>query len=124
MDDLKGYFTEKNGFGVLSTSDGKGAVNAAVFSRPHCMEDGSVAFIMPERRTWANLSENPHAHYLFREEGPGYAGKRLALTKTAEEKDTDRLFELSRRESEADPEKPRHLVFFRVDAVLPLVGAK
>ncbi|SHK37997.1 Pyridoxamine 5'-phosphate oxidase [Desulfatibacillum alkenivorans DSM 16219] len=124
MEDMKAYFTENKGVGVLSTSGKSGEVNGAVFSRPHCMEDGTIALIMPERLTYANLSENPNAHYLFLQEGPGYKGKRLVLTKVAEEQDTERLYELRRREGEKDPENPRHLVFFRVEKELPLVGAK
>ncbi len=43
---LKTYFDETKGLGVLSTADGKGRVNAAVYARPHMMEDGGLAFIM------------------------------------------------------------------------------
>ena len=46
---LKTYFDETKGLGVLSTADGKGRVNAAVYARPHMMEDGGLAFIMRDR---------------------------------------------------------------------------
>ncbi|MBI9074113.1 MAG: pyridoxamine 5'-phosphate oxidase family protein [Desulfatibacillum sp.] len=124
MEDMKIYFGQNEGVGVLSTSNQSGEVNGAIFSRPHCMEDGTIAFIMPERLSYANLSDNPHAHYLFLQEGPGYKGKRLSLTKVAEEKDTERLFELRKREGGKDPENPRHLVFFRIEKELPLLGVK
>ncbi|MFP4474441.1 MAG: pyridoxamine 5'-phosphate oxidase family protein [Desulfatibacillaceae bacterium] len=125
MEDFAGYFETTEGFGVLSTADSEGRPNAAVFSRPHVMEDGIVAFIMPERKTYANLVENSGAHYLFREKGGGYKGKRLWLTKIREEKDTDLLYELRRREypERNEENNPRHLVFFTVDKLLPLVGA-
>ena len=58
---LEAYFEEHKGFGVLSTADGEGRVNAAVYSRPHVMGDGTVAFIMWDRLTHANLQSNPHA---------------------------------------------------------------
>ena len=70
----------------MATADAKGIVNQAVFARPHCMDDGTVSFIMPNRLTRKNLQENPHAAYLFMEKGPGYKGKRLYLTKVRESK--------------------------------------
>jgi hypothetical protein len=124
MDDLRVYFDSVKGFGVLSTADAQGRVNAAVFGRPRFLQDGSLAFIMPDKKTHANLGENPCAHYLFREDGPGYKGVRLALEKTGEETDTELLRSLRRRESRAGEEGRRWLVRFRVAGRLPLVGAE
>jgi hypothetical protein len=123
--ELKEYFESTKGFGVLSTADGEGRVNAAVYSRPHVMEDGSLAFIMRDRLTHSNIQANPHAIFLFREDSSGYKGKRLYLTKTSEEQDTDRLHALRRRPPSDDDKEdvPRFLVFFRLDNELPLVGA-
>jgi hypothetical protein len=124
--DLKAYFEEAKGHGVLATADASGRVNAAIFGRPHVMEDNSVAFIMPHRLTHNHLQSNPQAAYLFLETGPGYKGKRLYLTKIREEQDTDLLYSLRRRTYPAAQEKqegPRFLVFFQVDQVLPVVGA-
>ena len=123
--DLKNYFENITRHGVLATADAKGMVNQAVFARPHCMDDGTVSFIMPNRLTHKNLQENPHAAYLFMEKGPGYKGKRLYLTKVREEQDTELLYSLRRRTYPEEKEKlegPRFLVFFRVDQVLPLIG--
>jgi hypothetical protein len=124
--ELKDYFENTNGHGVLATADANGLLNQAVFARPHVMEDGTAAFIMPHRLTHQNLQENPHAAYLFMESGPGYKGKRLYLSKVREEQDTELLYALRRRTYPAEKEKqegPRFLVFFRVDKVLPLIGA-
>jgi hypothetical protein len=124
--DLKDYFENIAGHGVLATADAQGKVNQAVFARPHYMEDGSLAFIMPHRLTHKNLQENPQAAYLFMEKGPGYKGKRLYLSKVKEEQDTELLYALRRRTYPEEKEKlegPRFLVFFRVDQVLPLIGA-
>jgi hypothetical protein len=124
--DLKEYFEQNKGHGVLATADASGRVNLAVFARPHVMEDNSVAFIMPHRLTHNNLQSNPQAAYLFLEAGPGYKGKRLYLTKIREEQDSDLLYSLRRRTYPAEPEKqegPRFLVFFQVNQVLPVVGA-
>ena len=124
--DLQPYFEETKGHGVLATADASGRVNLAIFARPHVLDDNSVAFIMPHRLTHSNLQSNPQAAYLFLEAGPGYKGKRLYLTKIREEQDTDLLYSLRRRTRLAEQEEqesPRFLVFFRVDQVLPVVGA-
>ena len=121
--DLEKYFEDRKGTGILATADADGKVDAAVYSRPHFMEDGSLAFIMADRLTHHNLQSNPHAVYLFLEEGPGYKGQRLFLKKSGEEQDTDRLYELRRRRYPAKAEGgPRFLVFFEVEKVLPLIG--
>lgn len=123
---LSSYFENTRGTGVLSTADGEGRVDSAIYSRPHIMDDGSVAVIMRDRLSHANLQTNPHAAYMFIEEGPGYKGKRLFLSKIREEKETDLLYQLKRKErSEAEEEGrgPKFLVFFRIDRELPLIGA-
>ncbi len=122
---LKAYFEEKKGIGVLSTASAGGKVNSAVYSRPHVMEDGRVAFIMTNRLSYQNVSENPRASYLFVEEGGGYKGKRLALTRVEETDQEDLIEALRRRHYDQDKEqqgKPLHLVYFRVDGARPLVG--
>ena len=89
------------------------------------MDDGSIAFIMADRLTHANLQSNNHAAYLFKEEGKGYKGTRLFLTKLREEQDSDLLYSIrsKRYASEKEEGKTRFLVFFNVDQVLPLIGA-
>jgi Pyridoxamine 5'-phosphate oxidase len=95
--DLRTYFDKAKGHGVLATSDDQGRVNMAIFSRPHVFDDQTIAFIMPQRLTHSNLQSRPHAAYLFVEDGPGYKGKRLYLTKIKEEQDTELLHSLRRR---------------------------
>ena len=73
--DLQNYFDNVTGHGVLATADANGLLNQAVFARPHVMEDGTAAFIMPHRLTHKNLQENSHAAYHFMESGPGYKGE-------------------------------------------------
>jgi hypothetical protein len=123
--DLKTYFENTKGFGVLSTADGDGRVDAAVYSRPHVMPDGTLAFIMNDRLSYRCLQSNPHAAYLFREAGEGFRGKRFFLKKTAEEQDTERLRQLRRR---TYPDSgayagPKYLVFFKIEKELPLIGS-
>lgn len=120
--DLKEYFENSKGVGILATADGDGKVDAAVYARPHFMEDNTIAMIMRDRLTHLNLQSNAHATYLFHEDGPGYKGKRLFLTKIREEKNTDLLKSLQRRPYPDKKEEAKFLVFFKVDQVLPLVG--
>jgi hypothetical protein len=123
--DLKTYFDTAKGHGVLATANASGQVNLAIFGRPHVMEDGTVAFIMPHRLTHSNLQSNPQGAYLFLETGPHYKGKRLYLAKIREEQDTDLLYTIRRRTYPAEQEKqegPRFLVFFKVEKILPVIG--
>jgi len=118
---LEQYFQEVKGMGVLATSDDQGRVDTAVYSRPHFIEPNTVAFIMPDRLTHHNLQSNPHAAYLFAEEGSMRQGKRLFLTKLKEEQDAEKIERL-RRKHHGDENTTRYLVFFRINRVLPLIG--
>ena len=119
---LKEYFDSNKGTGVLSTANSDGEVDAAIYASPHFMEDGSLAFIMRDRLSHHNLQSNPHAAYLFKEEGSGYTGKRLFLTRVREEQNTELLDSLRRRKSAYGNGEDRFLVFFKLDKALPLVG--
>lgn len=121
--ELKQYFESTKGLGVFASADGDGKVDAAIYARPHFMEDGTLAFIMRDRLTHHNLQSNPHAAFLFIEDGPGYKGKRLFLTKVREEEDTELLHSLRRRQYPDDKEEAKFLVFFKLDEELPLIGA-
>ncbi len=126
---LNEYFEHAKGRGILATADSEGRVDAAGYSRPKVFDEQTVAFIMRDRLTHANLQSNPHAAYLFIEEGSGgYKGMRLFLTKLEEEQDTDRLYALRRKDHNENKETREQrgalfLVAFRVDKVLPLTRA-
>ena len=126
--DLSEYFENSKGRGILATADKSGALGIAVYSRPHFMEDGTLAFIMADRLSHKNLGSNPQAAYLFIEDGPRYKGKRLFLTKLREEKDSELIAKLRRRKGYTIPDeekdKPVFLVYFKIDKVLPLIGSK
>jgi hypothetical protein len=121
--ELKDYFESTKGVGVMATADSDGKVGAAIYARPHFMEDGTLAFIMRDRLTHHNLQSNDHATFLFIEDGPGYKGKRLFLTKVREEQDSELLYSLRRRQYPDDKAEARFLVFFKLNKELPLVGA-
>ena len=121
--ELKEYFEDTAGSGILATADSDGKVDAAIYARPHVMDDGTIALIMRDRLTHFNLQSNPHACYMFIEKGPGYRGKRFFLTKTREEEDSELLHSMRRRQYINEKDESKFLVFFKIDRELPLVGA-
>lgn len=124
---LKEYFESKKGVGVISTADSQGRVDAAIYARPHVMDDGLLAFIMRDRLTHKNVGENPFATYLFIENASGYRGVRLYLKKVKEDTDADLIKLLTRRclTPEEDAAKgPKFLVYFRIEKALQLIGAE
>jgi hypothetical protein len=121
---LRDYFESAGGVGVLGTADAQGQVDLALYGRPHVVDEQTVAFIMGDRLSHANVSANPSAVYLFVERGPEYKGKRLYLTRTREETDRERI-EAMRRESRKGHDYGnalKFLVYFRVDRIRPLTG--
>jgi len=121
--DLKNYFETHTGTGVLSTADAAGNVDAALYSKPHFMDDGTIAFIMNDRLSRKNLLANPKAVFLFVESGTKREGIRLYLEKTSEEEDSELIGKLRRHGSaESDaPGKKLFLVRFRTERTRPLV---
>jgi len=123
---MKEYFLGNHGTGVLSTADSEGRVNAAIYSRPHVFDDGSVAFLMRERLSYKNIRSNPYASFLFIESGPGYAGIRLTLKKIREEDDSPLIPEMTRGSLTPEEDRakgPKHLVYFHVEKIFPLIGS-
>ena len=117
------YFENTAGTGVLATADSEGNVDVAIYAKPHAIDKNTIAFIMNERLSYQNITSNPKAAYLFLEDGQGYKGKRLYLTKTKEETDKE-LIDSMRRKSEKHQEvdSNKHLVYFSVDKIRALVG--
>ena len=123
--DLKEYFENTEGKGILATSDDTGKVDLAVFAKPHIIDNETLAFIMADRLSHHNLTLSTGAAYMFIEKNTGYKGKRVFLTKIREEQDTDLLYSLRSKKyaSEKEEGKTRFLVFFKVEKVLPLIGS-
>ena len=122
---MKEYFENTAGRGVLATAASDGKVDAAIYSAPHVLEDGVVAFIMRDRLSHHNVQENPYATLLFIEGGSASHGVRLFLKKIKEETDADKIKSLTRRHLTPDEDQargPTFLVSFAVEKVLPLVG--
>jgi len=123
---LSNYFEETEGVGVLATADADGNVDAAIYGRPHFLDDETVAFIAAEKLTHANLQSNPHAVYLFKETDRN-KGWRLYLTMIREEKDSPIIQQIRRRKYPEVEGKyktgAKYLICFHLDKVLPLIGA-
>jgi hypothetical protein len=122
---LKDYFDNTEGTGILATADGQGKVDVAIYARPHVQEDGSISFIMLDRLSHHNLQSNSHAAFLFLEAGGRYQGVRLFLEKIKEDTDPELIAQYSRRcpVPEGDPAKEqKFLVTFRVNRLLKVLG--
>jgi len=122
---LKEYFDSVNGTGVLSTADSTGKVDAAIYSIPHIVAGGTLAFVMRERLTHLNLQSNPYAAFLFIENVSGHRGVRLFWKKVKEETDSTLIAKMTTRNltPEEDRQKgPKFLVYFTVEKILPLIG--
>ncbi len=121
---LDEYFKSHEGTAVLSTADAQGRVDAAIYSKPHLIEEEEIALLMSDRLSHANIQENPFAVYLFLEQGPGWKGKRIYLKKSREERNTELARSLIRR-SHGHPEAVDvNLVYFQVEKILPLTGGE
>jgi hypothetical protein len=125
---LSEYFEKTTGMGVLATADAAGAVDAAVYAKPHFLDEETVAFIMADRLTHHNVQQNPRAAYLFREAGEKYLGRRLYLRKVKEVQDPEAVREMRRKKypevSGKYGDENKFIVYFKIDKVLPLVGDK
>ncbi len=122
---LSDYFENVQGLGILATADEDGTVDLAIYSKPYVIDETTIAFIMRERLTRQNLKSNPQAAYMFVEQGEGYTGKRLYLTKIREETNTS-IVEMFRKKQPAicspDDDSNKYLVHFKIDDIRPLVG--
>jgi len=123
---LAEYFASVKGIGVLATSDSDGNVDIAIYARPYIIDEKTIAFSMLERLSYANVQSNPKAAYMFVEQDEGYVGKRLHLTMTGEEKDAERIKAIKEQHQRSykSQEKVKHLVYFTIDKIRPLVGDK
>ena len=125
--DLADYFENHQGLGILATADSDGTVDLAIYAKPHVVNENTVTFVMQERLTHQNFRSTLHAAYMFVEQGEGYHGKRLYLTKIREETNTSLVAEFVKKQPEicspAD-DSNKYLTFFQIDNIWPLVGDK
>jgi len=124
---LESYFDKIKGFGILSTADSNGKVNASAISKPFVVDEDTVAFVMPGNLTHKNLQSNPHAAYYFLEKSDKYDGIRLYLTKIKESRDMTVIEEIRKKRYPIFTTKynneSKYAVYFKVDKALPLVAS-
>lgn len=119
------YFKNAEGRGILATSASNGAVDTAIYAKPHFIDDEKCIFLMADKCSHMNIKENPHATYIFLEDAGHYQGKRLYLTKTKESIDEELVNEIRRKKHgcpDCDKDKKTFVVYFKVEHVRPLVG--
>lgn len=123
---LESYFEKAKGFGILSTADSKGKVNAAAISKPYVIDENTVAFVMPNNLTHKNLQSNGQAAYFFLEKSEKYSGLRLHLTKARESQDMELIEKIRKKRypifSIKYNNESKFAVIFKVDNVLPIVA--
>ena len=123
---LEEYFNGVTGKGIMSTADADGKVDAAIYSKPHFLQDNTLAFIMRDHLTHHNIVSNPFATYLFIEDGPHYKGIRLFLKKIREDTDQELIAKMTRRHLTPEQDEargPKFLVYFSLEKILPLIGS-
>jgi len=122
---LSEYFQSTEGIGILATCDSDGNVDLAIYSRPYVIDENKIAFSMLDRTSFSNIESNPKAAYMYIEQGQGYSGKRLYLTKTGEETNQQIIDEIKSQRPSKHPsttDVARHFVYFEIEKVRPLVG--
>jgi hypothetical protein len=67
--ELMELFNSPNRVGTLSTSDGKGKLNAGLFGSLRMVDEETVVMACGDNRSLANMRNNPKAVYLFFEPG-------------------------------------------------------
>jgi hypothetical protein len=129
---LSEYFENVDGIGILATADPQGNVDLALYARPHIIDEEEVAFVMSDHLSHDNVTTNPHAAYLFLEQGEqgaapgygGYNGLRMYLTRTEEETDPEKIEDIRRedRKGRDHGDRQSFLVHFKVDGTRRLIG--
>ena len=121
--DIRDYFDQTSGRGILATANATGKVNAALYARPYFTDETTAVFIMAERLTHENVQSNPWAAYLFMETGESYQGKRLYLKKIKEEQNEQLVSDICRKCDYSYYDiNTRYVVSFNVEQVLPLIA--
>jgi hypothetical protein len=125
---LKAYFQDHEGIGILATCDPNDRVNMALYVKPLVINQTTIALVMRQRLSHQNLKNFPHATYMFIEKGKNNQacnGLRLYLNLQREEINQSVIKEMHEKEPWIYPEgddSEKYLVFFSVTHIRPLVG--
>jgi hypothetical protein len=69
--DLKEYFANAKGTGILATADTEGKVDLAIYAKPIVVDKDTIALVMREQLSHQNIRANPKTAYIFIEKGGG-----------------------------------------------------
>jgi hypothetical protein len=125
---LKTYFGDHEGIGILATCDPNTSVNMALYVKPLVINQTTIALVMRQRLSHQNLRNFPRATYMFIEKGKtdqAFNGIRLYLNLQREEINQSVIKEIHKKEPWIYPEgddSEKFLVFFSVTHIRPLVG--
>jgi hypothetical protein len=129
--DLKSYFEQHEGIGILATCDPNTFVDMAVYARPLVVNKTTIAFVMRQQLSHQNIKGHLNAAYMFIEKTreyktcEDYKGIRLYLTLQREEINQSVIEEMHKKDPCIYPEgddSEKYLVFFTVTRIRPLVG--
>jgi len=113
------------GVGVMATASVDGSVNTAIYARPHVIDENTLVWGMTEGNSFRNISENPHASYLFKTASPGFSGVRIALELIRTEESGDMLESIKANTSEVVGPGAglavTHAAWFRIIATRTLI---
>lgn len=125
--DLRKYFADAKGIGILGTADADGKVDLAIYAKPIVVDGNTIALVMRERLSHQNIRNNPNAAYMFIEEPDDNRGLRMYLTMIREETNSSIVEKIIEEHPEICPEPDeanKYLVHFKVDRVRELVGVR
>ena len=116
---------QKAGFGIFASAGADGSVNTAIYARPRVIDEKTLVWGMTDGRSFRNVSLNPRASYLFKEDGHGFRGVRLGLERFKVEGGGEMLEAIRKNTAEvvspAAGKAVTHAVWFRVVEVRALV---
>ena len=125
--DLKEYFADAKGMGILATADADGKVDVAIYAKPMVVDENTIALVMRERLSHQNIRGNPNAAYMFIEKAGSIKGLRLYLTIVREETNVSMVEKIIEEHPEICPspdEANKYLVHFKVERIRELIGSK
>ena len=125
LKDLEKLF-EKEGIGIMGTSDKGGWVNMAIYSPPIITSEGLLVFAATERLTYKNLRENPRAMFMYVTNDINWDGARIRLCLVKDEVSGSMLERLKARFKEmgyfALALEIKHALYFKIEETRPLKG--
>ena len=126
--ELMTFVNETAGPGILSTGDGAGEVNAAVFGSVRMVDENTLVIALGENRSLAHLRKNPRAVFLVSRPGASvlsWQGARIYLQVTGIETDGEDMEamvrDVARTAGRAAGRAIKARVIFQINEVRPLL---